>query len=147
MHQYDFDDLMHHSSLSIANALDILQPCTNNTMMPKWPRRRIKSPASQLFTQPFIQGADQRKLQNSVSQAFVQGIHRWSVNSPHNGAVTRKMFPFDDVIINHRFHGGYWDYILRKTNTVRTFLCFVKLGSRLFYISMAQCKTALAQAR
>ena len=27
------------------------------------------------------------------------GIHRWSVNSPHKGPVTRKMFPFDDVIM------------------------------------------------
>ena len=27
------------------------------------------------------------------------GIHRWTVNSPHKWPVTRKMFPFDDVII------------------------------------------------
>ena len=27
------------------------------------------------------------------------GIHRWPVNSPHKGTVTRKMFPFDDVIM------------------------------------------------
>ena len=26
-------------------------------------------------------------------------IHRWPVNSPHKWPVTRKMFPFDDVII------------------------------------------------
>ena len=26
-------------------------------------------------------------------------IHRWPVNSPHKGPVTRKMFPFADVII------------------------------------------------
>ena len=30
---------------------------------------------------------------------FVRGIHRWPVNSPHKGPVTRKMFPFDDVIM------------------------------------------------
>ena len=29
--------------------------------------------------------------------AFVRGIHRWPVNSPHKGPVTRKKFPFDDV--------------------------------------------------
>ena len=34
-----------------------------------------------------------------VSLAFVWGIHRWPANSPHKGPVTRKMFPFDDVII------------------------------------------------
>ena len=26
-------------------------------------------------------------------------IHRWPVKSPHKGPVTRKMFPFDDVIM------------------------------------------------
>ena len=44
-------------------------------------------------------GADQRKHQSSASLAFVWGIHRWPVNSPQNGPVTRKMFPFDDVIM------------------------------------------------
>ena len=43
-------------------------------------------------------GADQRKHQGCASLAFVRGIHRWPVNSPHNGPVTRKMFTFDDVI-------------------------------------------------
>ena len=43
--------------------------------------------------------ADQRKHQSSASLAFVWGIHRWPVNSPHKWSVTRKMFPFDDVIM------------------------------------------------
>ena len=38
-------------------------------------RWRLKSPASRLFSQPFIQ-ADQRKYQSSVSLTFVRGIHR-----------------------------------------------------------------------
>ena len=42
---------------------------------------------------------DWRKYQSSASLAFVRGIHRWPVNSPHKGLVTRKMFPFDDVIM------------------------------------------------
>ena len=42
-------------------------------------------------------GADQRKHQSSASMAFVRGIHRSPVNSPHKWRVTRKMFPFDDV--------------------------------------------------
>ena len=45
-------------------------------------------------------GADQRKHQSSASLAFVRGIHRSTVNSTHKGPVTRKMFPFDDVIMN-----------------------------------------------
>ena len=44
-------------------------------------------------------GADQRKHQSSASLAFVGGIHQWPVNSSHKGPVTRKMFPFDDVIM------------------------------------------------
>ena len=43
--------------------------------------------------------ADQRKHQSATSLAFVQGIHRGPVNSPHKWPVTRKMFPFDDVIM------------------------------------------------
>ena len=38
-------------------------------------------------------GADQRKHQSSTSPAYVQGIHRWPVNSQHKWPVTRKMFP------------------------------------------------------
>ena len=44
-------------------------------------------------------GPDQRKHQSSAPLAFVRGIHRWPVNSPHKGPVTRKMFPFNDVIM------------------------------------------------
>ena len=43
--------------------------------------------------------ADQRKDQSSPSLAFVPGIHRGPVNSPHKWPVMRKMFPFDDVIM------------------------------------------------
>ena len=47
---------------------------------------------------------DQRKhlrhwWKSSASLAFVRGINRWPVNSPHKGPVTRKMLPFDDVIM------------------------------------------------
>ena len=44
-------------------------------------------------------GAHQRKHQSSASLAFVRGIHRSPVNSPHKGPVMLKMFPFDDVIM------------------------------------------------
>ena len=48
-------------------------------------------------------GADQRKRPSSASLAFVRGIHRWPGYSPHKGPVTRKMLPFDDVIMDARF--------------------------------------------
>ena len=53
-----------------------------------------------IITQPFIQGTDQRKHQSSASLAFVREIHRLPVNSPHKAPVTRKMFPFDEVIMS-----------------------------------------------
>ena len=60
--------------------------------------------------------ADQRKHQSSVSLAFVRGIRRRPVNSPHKWPVTRKTFPFHDVIMSHmkyvidvRRHWLYYD--------------------------------------
>ena len=44
-------------------------------------------------------GPDQSKHQSSASLAFVRGIHRWPVNSPHKVPVTRKIFSFGDVIM------------------------------------------------
>ena len=46
-------------------------------------------------------GADQRKPQNSASVAFARGLHRRPVYSPHEGPVTLKMFPFDNVIMTY----------------------------------------------
>ena len=45
-------------------------------------------------------GVNQGKHQSSASLAFVREIHRGPVNFPHKWPVTRKMFPFDDVIMN-----------------------------------------------
>ena len=52
-------------------------------------------------------GADQRNHQSFALLAYVWGIHRGPVNSPHNWPVTRKMFPFDDVIMTYWFRIGY----------------------------------------
>ena len=46
-------------------------------------------------------GANQGKHQGSASLAFLRRIHRWPVNPPHKGPVTRKIFPFDDVIMQN----------------------------------------------
>ena len=43
--------------------------------------------------------ADERTYQSSASLAFVRGIHRGPVNSPHKWPVKRKMFPFDDAMM------------------------------------------------
>ena len=55
-------------------------------------------------------GTDQSKHQSSASLAFVWGIHREPVNSPHKWPVTRKMFPFDDVIMVKGPWLTHWRY-------------------------------------
>ena len=47
-------------------------------------------------------GTDQRKHQSSASLASVPRIQQWPVNSPHKWPVTRKMFPFDNIIMSIR---------------------------------------------
>ena len=61
-------------------------------------------------------GADQRKHQSSASLAFVRGIHRGPVNTPHRWPVTRKMFPCDDVIMATRLRR-------RQCNAYRSLAC------------------------
>ena len=51
-------------------------------------------------------GVNQRKHQSSASLAFVREIHRGPVNFPHKWPVTRKMFPFDDVIMRVHISWG-----------------------------------------
>ena len=60
-------------------------------------------------------GADQIKHQSSAWLAFLQGIHRWPANSPHKWPVTRKLFPFDDVIMVSKTLGGVqlWSNLIR----------------------------------
>ena len=62
--------------------------------------------------------ADQSKHQSSASLASVRGIHRLTVNSPHKGPVTRKMFPFDNVIMmiwtvrpDHFWFPTFWNVL------------------------------------
>ena len=73
--------------------------------------------------------ADQRKHQSSVSLAFVRGIYRGPVNSPHKWPVTRNMFPFDDVIMKYikgctdsSFVDGVFPCELNQANGVTLFI-------------------------
>ena len=66
---------------------------------------KMESMASQIISLALVystvySGAD-KKHQSSASLAFVRGIHGGPVNSPHKWPVTRKMFPFDDVIMHN----------------------------------------------
>ena len=84
-----------------------------------------------------LSDADQRKHQSSASLAFVRGIHRGPVNSPHKWPVTRKMFPFDDVIMHPMVTRVYTTHCRRPLTekwlyslSVKTFLPPNPLKSR-----------------
>ena len=85
-------------------SLDIHRPFLTGTGYTHYDDVIIGAMASQITSLAIVystvySGAGQSKHQSSESLAFVWGIHRWPVNSPHKWHVTRKMFPFDDVII------------------------------------------------
>ena len=63
--------------------------------------------------------SDQRKHQSPASLAFVRGIHRWPVNSPRKGSVTRKKFPIDDVFMRTYLLNSYgmWHFVFIKLHT------------------------------
>ena len=62
------------------------------TVTSHWARWRLKSPASRWFTQPFFQAQIKENIKAPRHWPSVRGIHRWPVNSPHKGSVTRKCF-------------------------------------------------------
>ena len=78
-------------------------------------------------------GVNQRKHQSSASLAFVREIHRGPVNFPHKWPVTRKMFPFDDVIMYISIY-IYTTYIYHlKYHPQRCRDVFCKISDRLDY--------------
>ena len=77
----------------------------------------MKSLASQITSVTIIystvySGADQKKHQNSALLAFVREIRWSSVNSPQKRPVTRKKFPFDDIIMIIRD----WSPMIRQSD-------------------------------
>ena len=87
--------------------------------------------------------ADQRKHQISASLAFVFGIHRGPVNSPHKWPVTRKMF--HDVITQYI---SWWQrsmvsyrFIIREGDPLQryhrhfTFTCILYYTQRIYPVT------------
>ena len=89
--------------------------------------------------------ADQRKLQSSASLAFVRGIHRGPVNSPHKRPVTRKMFPFDDVIMKCTPGMNPPSSVTHKNTTRKFCTCFftkiIYHGVWIFAVLFTDAKT------
>ena len=65
---------------------------------------------------------DQRKHQSSAALAFVRGIHRWPVNSPHKGPVTWKLFPFDDVIMLTQTSHRWCAELMMQASSITSFM-------------------------
>ena len=67
-------------------------------MTSQWAGWRLKSPTSRLFTQPFMQAQIKENIKAPRHWPLWGEFtsDRWI---PHKGLVTRKMFPFDDVIM------------------------------------------------
>ena len=62
---------------------------------------------------------DERKHQSSTSLAFVRGNPRLPVDSPHKGPVTRKMFPFNYLIMLIQTLIGVHNNILSLSDEVQ----------------------------
>ena len=62
-------------------------------------------------------GCRSRNTSTLPSLAFVWVIHQWLVKSPHKWPVTRKMFPFDDVIMTALSKFGEFTKITMKKDT------------------------------
>ena len=78
-------------------------------------------------------GTDRRKHQSSASLAFVRGIHRSPMNSPHKWPTTRKIFPFDDVMMRNT--DKIWDgniilSILVKISKMRFTIIWTSYSNR-----------------
>ena len=75
--------------------------------------RRLKSPASRLFAQPFVQAHTKEniKAQGHWPLWGEPTGDRW-IPLTHKGSVTRKIFPFDDVIMNQMIETKTCDLVL-----------------------------------
>ena len=108
-----------HPSIDPAHWRLTSQPCLCSNHHSTWGHSVTSVMASQITSLTIVHstvysGADQWKHQSSASLALVRGIHRWPVNSPHKGPVTRKMFPLDDVIMYFHYtkRTGHGPHIL-----------------------------------
>ena len=75
-------------------------------------------------------GADQSKHQSSASLAFLWGIYRGPVNSPHKWPVTWKIFSFVDVIMQ----------------TLLTFDYLLPFSSRAMEWKLVRCEALIRQS-
>ena len=88
----------------LANNISLITCCRSCDSLQHYDDVTMSAMASQMTSITIVYSivysdADQRKHQSPASLVFVLGIQRGRVNSPHKWPVTRKMSPFDDVIM------------------------------------------------
>ena len=92
----------------------------NITMTSQWARWRLKSPAPPLFAQPFIRAQIKENIKAPRHRPLCGEFTGGPVNSPHKWPVTRKMLPFDDVIMNalniHLAISKYFSFSTRRAS-------------------------------
>ena len=78
--------------------------CSGNiTVTSQWVQRHLKSPMSWLFAEPFGQAQINENINAPCHWPLWGGMHQWPLDSPQKGPVTRKMFPFNDVIMKQEW--------------------------------------------
>ena len=84
-----------------------------------------------------------QKRQSSASLAFVRWIHRGLLDSPYNGPVTRKLFPFDDVIMNrHPMPYVYHEYLTNE-NTETLWVHYTPINVYLLWFVYRQWRSCI----
>ena len=63
-----------------------------------WARWRLKSPVSRLLAEPFVQAQIKENTKAPCHWPLEGNPHVTGVY-PHKGPITRKMFPFDNIIV------------------------------------------------
>ena len=80
-----------------------------------------------------------KKTSKSLSLAFVRGINRWPVNSPHKWPVTWKMFSLDDIIMGINslaFYDGLLSFVIVGLGWGLLKFCLLFSPSVTFWISL-----------
>ena len=82
--------------------------------------------ANRLFVQQIVKGNSRGHVKTPHDWAFVMGIRRRPVDSPHKWPVTRNAFPWYDVFMCSIINTGRWCTLKTHSDRVR-YICVSKL--------------------
>ena len=91
-HGWPTDSFVWHSYTAIRTPYELIRI----TVTLQWAAWRLKSPASGLFAQAFVQAHIKGSIK-ALRHRPLWGEFTIKADSPHKGPVTRQIFPFDDV--------------------------------------------------